>query len=258
MRSVPRPRLGAVLVAVSALLIGFSLTGCPDKKVKDPTCKGDKDCKAGLVCVENKCVQCNADGDCEKGERCSANACVTAPECSREDQCPTGQVCQAGSCKACATTADCGPGGTCDAGACKRPTACTPDAQCADDEDCVGDLCQKPFGTGDTDPQACPLTTVYFAFDDAGIAASERDRLDANAECIKKTPAKTVLVIGNTDTSGTEEYNIALSERRAQSVADYLARLGIDPAALQVVPKGETTPSGMGDDQDRRVEFQRN
>jgi len=66
---------------------------------------------------------------------------------------------------------------------------------------------------------------------------------------------KGVLVIGHTDTSGTEEYNIALSERRAQQVADYLARLGTDPAKLQVVPKGETEPTGNGDDKDRRVEF---
>ena len=64
-----------------------------------------------------------------------------------------------------------------------------------------------------------------------------------------------VFVFGHTDTSGTEEYNIALSERRAQSAADYLSRLGADPAKMQVVPKGETEPSGLGDDKDRRVEL---
>jgi hypothetical protein len=41
----------------------------------------------------------------------------------------------------------------------------------------------------------------------------------------------------------------------AQSVADYLSRLGTDPARLQVVPKGETQPSGLGDEKDRRVEL---
>ena len=64
-----------------------------------------------------------------------------------------------------------------------------------------------------------------------------------------------MFLFGHTDTSGTEEYNIALSERRAQSVADYLSRLGSDPAKMQVVPKGETEPTGLGDDKDRRVEF---
>ena len=86
--------------------------------------------------------------------------------------------------------------------------------------------------------------------------ASERDRLDANAACIEKSNGKNVFLVGHTDTSGTEEYNIALSERRAQSVADYLARLGTDPARMQVVPKGETELTGLGDDKDRRVEFQ--
>ena len=84
---------------------------------------------------------------------------------------------------------------------------------------------------------------------------SERDRLDSNQACIEKTTGKNVLVIGHTDSSGTDEYNIALSERRAQTVADYLARLGTDPARMQVVPKGETEPSGEGEDKDRRVEF---
>ncbi|MEZ4399333.1 MAG: OmpA family protein [Kofleriaceae bacterium] len=97
---------------------------------------------------------------------------------------------------------------------------------------------------------------MYFGYDDATIAPSERDRLDANNVCIGKSPQRLVYVIGHTDEAGTEEYNIALSERRAQTVADYLARLGVDPAKLQVVPKGETEPSGEGAERDRRVEFQ--
>jgi peptidoglycan-associated lipoprotein len=102
----------------------------------------------------------------------------------------------------------------------------------------------------------CQLSTVYFAFDDSSILDSEKTRLSANQDCIAKAKGKSVFVVGHTDTSGTEEYNIALSERRAKSVADYLARLGTDPARMQVVPKGETEPTGMGDDKDRRVEFQ--
>jgi peptidoglycan-associated lipoprotein len=101
----------------------------------------------------------------------------------------------------------------------------------------------------------CPLQTVFFGFDDSSIQPSERDRLEQNYQCLSKNKTQSVFVYGHTDTSGTEEYNIALSERRAQTVADYLSRLGSDPAKLQVVPKGETEPTGMGDDKDRRVEF---
>ena len=116
-------------------------------------------------------------------------------------------------------------------------------------------MCRKATAGAGGDV-TCTLATVYFAFDDSTVQASERDRLTANVACIEKTKGKNVYLIGHTDTSGTEEYNIALSERRAQAVADFMARLGSDPARLQVVPKGETEPTGLGDDKDRRVEFQ--
>ncbi len=244
------------VVAALAFLIGVAVVAasCGDKP-KAPGCKSDKDCKDGLKCSGNKCVQCTEDAHCGKGKRCSANACVTKPECEKDDQCPSGQVCQAGKCKACATDSECGPGGSCEAGACKRANKCAKDEDCADDEDCVDGYCKRA-GTPSTGDAGCPLSTVYFGFDDSTIQASERDRLDGNAQCIEKTKGKPVALVGHTDTSGTEEYNIALSERRAQSVADYLSRLGADPARLQVVPKGETEPTGTGDDKDRRVEFQ--
>ncbi len=252
MDHAPRPRFGTVVAAAAVMVFAFTLS-CGDSS-KGPGCKTDKDCKDGKVCAQNKCVECNTDDQCPTGKRCSANACIAKAECEHDDQCAPGQVCQAGSCKPCAADTECGPGGTCQAGACQRPKKCAKDEDCADDEDCKGGLCLKASAPVSAGP--CPLATVYFGFDSSGIEASERDRLDANNACMTKTKDKNVLLVGHTDTSGTEEYNIALSERRAQAVADYLARLGTDPARLQVVPKGETEPTGLGDDKDRRVEFQ--
>jgi len=243
--------MGKVFVAIAAMML--ALAGCGSKP-KAPGCKGDKECKNGQVCANNKCVECRDDSQCPKGKKCSANACVAKPQCITDDQCPTGQVCQAGSCKPCAADGECGPGGRCEAGGCIRPKKCAKDEECADDEDCINGLCIRA-GSGSNVDAGCTLNTVYFAFDDSTIQASERDRLDKNNQCMSSNKDKSVYVIGHTDTSGTEEYNIALSERRAQSVADYLARLGTDPAKLQVVPKGETEPTGNGDDKDRRVEF---
>jgi outer membrane protein OmpA-like peptidoglycan-associated protein len=236
-------------------LLGLLLAGCGDTS-KKPGCKGDKDCKNGLVCAANTCVACTSDTQCAANQRCEANACVARAECERDDQCPSGKVCAAGVCKACTADTECGPGGACAAGVCERPTKCAEDKDCKDDEDCVGGLCLRA-GTGSTTLPGvtCQLATVYFGYDDSTVLASERDRLDSNAQCIEKTTGKSVLLLGHTDGSGTEEYNIALSERRGQAVADYLARLGADPARLQVVPKGETESTGLGDDKDRRCDF---
>lgn len=245
-----------ILLAVLAAALGLALAGCGDETKKPGSCKADQDCQAGQVCFENKCVECASDTQCPKGQRCSANACVAAPECTKDDQCTGGKVCQAGKCKACATDDECGTGGTCEAGACKRANKCAKDEDCADDEDCVNGFCKRPGAGGTPADVNCTLATVYFGFDEATIQESERDRLDKNASCIEQTKTRQVFVLGHTDTSGTEEYNIALSERRAQSVADFLARLGVDPARMQVVPKGETEPTGLGDDKDRRCEFQ--
>jgi len=244
--------MGKVL---SALAIVLAFLGACGSKPKAPgSCKADKDCKAGQVCNANKCVECKTDAQCPKGKKCSGNACVAKAQCTKDDQCALGQVCQAGACKPCAADGECGPGGRCEAGKCNRPKSCTKDEECADDEDCVNGLCLRQ-GLGSNIDAGCQLQTVYFGFDDSSIQASERDRLDGNYQCMTKNKTQGVLLIGHTDTSGTEEYNIALSERRAQSVADYIARLGGDPAKLQVVPKGETEPTGTGDDKDRRVEF---
>ena len=245
-------RIGA-WIAIAGFVSIASAISCGDKS-KGPTCNSDKDCKAPLVCGDNKCVECNNDAQCGSGKRCAEHACIAASQCEHDEQCPVGQVCQAGSCKPCASDAECGPGGTCNAGACTKAKKCDKDDQCADDEDCKDGYCRK--ANQPVTNEGCQLSTVYFAFDSSGIEASERDRLDADSACINKTKGKNVFVVGHTDTSGTEEYNIALSERRAQAAADYLARLGTDPARMQVVPKGETEPTGLGDDKDRRVEFQ--
>ena len=239
---MPRATPRSLAIPVAAIAVGLAcavlLAGCPSKKPKTPACGSDEDCKNGLVCINKECK--------EKPVKA---------ECTKDDDCGDGKVCLGGKCQKCASDDQCGPGGKCQAGACERPKKCSKDDDCADDEDCIDGVCQKPWQQGAGGP-ACPLSPVYFAFDDASIQASERDRLDGNASCIGKTKGKNVYLVGHTDPAGTEEYNIALSERRGQTVADYLARLGVDPARLQVVPKGETEPSGQGDEKDRRVEFQ--
>ena len=255
MASRSRPPVAAVVVAAGCLLFALSLAGCPGKKPKGPLCEGDEDCEDGMVCINKECKPCTEDAQCDGGT-CNAGKCEAAAGCKSDTDCTDGKVCKSGAWVACTSNAECGPGGTCNGGVCSRPKKCTQDEECEDDEDCINGVCLNP-GAPITDASiSCSLTTVYFAFDDANIAAPERENLQTNATCIEKNPERSVYLVGHTDSSGTDEYNIALSERRAQSVADFLARLGVDPAKISVVPKGETELTGLGDDKDRRVEFQ--
>ncbi|ACY12659.1 OmpA family protein [Haliangium ochraceum] len=233
------------------------LAGCSDKKVDDATCKGDDDCEEGLHCVNQQCLVCGDDSHCPEGQSCQSGACVaTEPICSSDADCPAGQACVDGGCRACDSDDQCGLGGKCNNGECERATACTQDTDCADDEDCVDGYCQKPW-LGEAPDVECALPTVYFDFDEAGIRDDAREVLTQAAECIRQAPADSgVYVEGHTDGSGTEEYNVALSERRARTVTEFLERLGIDPGRFSVIAKGEGVPSGEGTDKDRRVEFQ--
>lgn len=234
------------------------LSGCPNKKPKDATCTGDSDCKNGRHCVAKQCVQCGDDSHCDDGQTCELGVCVLKQAgCTSYEQCGEGQVCKDTGCSACEKNTECGPGGTCESGVCKRAKVCKVDEECADDEDCVDGLCLKPWKGETPDAITCELNTVTFGFDQDVIPAEQRDSLNQTAECILQAPAdRGVYVFGHADDVGTEEYNIALSERRARTVADYLARLGIDPERLGVVPKGESEPSGTGIENDRRVEFE--
>lgn len=248
-----------LLIALALGLAVGLLSGCPTKKPKYPACNSEKDCKDGQKCVQKTCVQCSESSDCGDGETCEAGACVAEkePACTSHEQCEPGQVCEDGECRACQKSGECGPGGTCEQGACKRPKACTVDTDCEDDQDCVKGLCLRPWQGSKPDEVSCQLETIFFQFDEAALPEGQRNLLNQNAECILQAPAdRGVYVFGHADETGTEEYNIALSERRARSVADYMARLGIDPARLNVVPKGESEPSGQGVGRDRRVEFE--
>ena len=96
-----------------------------------------------------------------------------------------------------------------------------------------------------------------FAFDSAEI--KNATSLDLLAQQLRDYPDDTIRIIGYTDSSGAETYNMKLSERRAQSVADYLAQQGIDASRLTVIGMGENGPIASNDTaegraQNRRVE----
>jgi peptidoglycan-associated lipoprotein len=245
--------IGVALLTLLALLA----SGCPDKKPKYPTCEGDSDCKAGEKCVNKQCVQCAVDADCGAGQVCEAGACNKKPGwCTTDGDCDNGQVCKDNQCTACTADAECGEGGRCINGGCLRKGQCRTNEDCAEDEDCVTGVCQKS-GQASGEP-GCKLEPIYFGFDQSGIPEEAKAILQKNSQCLSTTP-KAVAVIGMTDPRGTDEYNIGLSDDRAQAVIDYLRRLGTDQSRLQKVPKGEGMSSGTDETgwaKDRRVEFE--
>jgi peptidoglycan-associated lipoprotein len=110
------------------------------------------------------------------------------------------------------------------------------------------------------DAEALRAQTVYFDFDSSVIKASEKSKVAAVADYLKANKPKAVLVEGNCDERGTEEYNRALGERRALAVREELIRLGIGATEVDTISYGKDKPVAQGHDesawkQNRRDDF---
>ncbi len=109
------------------------------------------------------------------------------------------------------------------------------------------------------DPPACSVSRVHFAFDSASLDAGARAELKTTASCLEQRRPVSVVIEGHTDERGTTAYNLALGNRRADSVRAYLVDLGVG-AALKTVSFGKELPlvSGAGEEawsQNRRAEL---
>ena len=82
------------------------------------------------------------------------------------------------------------------------------------------------------------LSSVYFGFDSSSVTASERLKLQEAAEYLEQNSEDHLLVEGHCDWYGTSEYNLALGDRRASSISDYLYTLGITPERIEKLSKG--------------------
>lgn len=103
--------------------------------------------------------------------------------------------------------------------------------------------------------------TVYFDFDRSDLRQDARNLLSKNAEILLKSKQNIKIKIeGHCDERGSAEYNIALGERRAKSVQQYLITLGVQPDLLSVISYGKEKPAVQGNDEgawakNRRAEF---
>ena len=88
-----------------------------------------------------------------------------------------------------------------------------------------------------------PLADVLFAYDSAELSEASRAILQKHSAWLQRWVTTRVTVEGHADSRGTNEYNFALSERRAASVRDYLVSLGVSASRLAIVSKGEEQPT---------------
>ncbi|MFC3908023.1 peptidoglycan-associated lipoprotein Pal [Legionella dresdenensis] len=99
-----------------------------------------------------------------------------------------------------------------------------------------------------------------FSYDDSTFAPKYMASLDAQSDYLKSHPGARILLAGHTDERGSREYNIALGERRANTVADLMRMAGVSRDQIRVVSYGKERPANFGHDegshmQNRRVEL---
>jgi peptidoglycan-associated lipoprotein len=99
------------------------------------------------------------------------------------------------------------------------------------------------------DRAALAAYTIHFAFDSAVIRDSERSSLQSVASALAADPNTKLLVEGNCDERGTEEYNRALGERRALAAREALVKLNVDPMRVFTRSYGKDKPSDPGHDE---------
>lgn len=245
------------------LLVTAGLMNC---KPQYPNCKSDDHCRVdshlGDVCVNGTCQECLEDIQCtaSKGDDfyCNAGRCDARPEevstCAISDDCTEGYACQKGICvealtsRTCEQDLDCDAATACIAGTCQERSAI--DATLASSEHC------RAFKASSVDQ----AQLVNFAFNNHELSQETITYLQNAAECLKDRPTLQIVLEGHCDERGTQEYNLALGEKRANTVKGYLRNLGVATARIQTRTLGENKPRCLQPteecySQNRRVEF---
>lgn len=248
------------LLFIFAVSLIFSVGCKPDW----PSCKDDKHCRTdddgnevNFICVDGTCRECVADADCPAGFECENHACVPEPECRADADCPGNLLCRDNECvPECTTDGDCAAGMRCEDHRCVPDVECVTDGDCREGFECEHGECVEIV----EDVVDCDVETVRFEFDSSSLTSSARSILADNADCLKQMGGRITLE-GHCDERGTQEYNLTLGERRANSVRRYLIDLGVSSDRIRTVSYGKERPVDPRSNEDawarnRRVEFQ--
>jgi outer membrane protein OmpA-like peptidoglycan-associated protein len=98
---------------------------------------------------------------------------------------------------------------------------------------------------------------ILFAFDSDALQTTARGNLTQLAESLGEYPNSDVVIVGHTDSRGSEQYNQSLSERRARSAANFLVQRGIDVGRIRTMGLGESEPVASNDTDEGRAQNRR-
>ncbi len=90
------------------------------------------------------------------------------------------------------------------------------------------------------------IRDAFFSYDESTLSGDAQSALTSSATWLKTNPTYNLLVEGHCDERGTEQYNLALGDRRASIVRDYLVTLGVDGGRIRTVSYGEERPFDPG------------
>ncbi len=114
----------------------------------------------------------------------------------------------------------------------------------------------QPVDLTGCSPLIATLRGVHFAFDSASLTSEAKSILDQAAGVMKSHPSSSFTIEGHTDSTGPDTYNSDLSQRRAESVANYLSSMGVS-TSMRAVGKGESSPVASNDTSSGRAKNRR-
>ncbi len=107
---------------------------------------------------------------------------------------------------------------------------------------CDGALVAKPAAAGVSQSKITLQADTLYDFDKSTLKPEGKATLDKIAADLKKIKLEVIIAVGNTDSVGTDAYNMALGQRRAQSVKSYLVSKGVDGSRIYTESKGKSNP----------------
>jgi peptidoglycan-associated lipoprotein len=166
--------------------------------------------------------------------RSEPSACsVNCPEVIAQTPAPV--TCEPGSCEPCTAASECSTGICHASGRCEAP-ACATDDACPSAEICDGNQCLPEPAA---DAVVCGIATLTFAFDSAKLSPGNQERLAHAMPCLLEqlagSEAARLSIEGNGDRLGSDDYQLALAQRRADSIRAFLLGRGLPEARLRVV-----------------------